>query len=64
MPGKMDIHGAWLTKSFAVFSIEPHEGAGGNCPSPRNDRLASAMIALATVRLPCTMIGGSTFGRM
>src|SRR5580698_1194905 len=63
-PGNIDIHGAWLTKSFAVLSVDPQEGAGGNCPRPRNDRLASAMIAIATVRLACTMIGGRTLGRM
>ena len=50
-------------KFLAVFSIEPQDGFGGCWPRPRNDRLASAMIAVAMVRVACTMIGGSTFGR-
>src|SRR6202030_4854279 len=62
MPGKIDIHGAWLTKSFAVFSIDPHDGAGGNCPSPRNDRLASAGIAKGTGGIACTVDAGTPVG--
>jgi len=42
----------------------PHDGAGGCWPKPRNDRLASAMIAAATVMLDWTRSGGSMFGRM
>ena len=41
----------------------PHDGAGGCWPSPRNDRLASAMIAAATVRLDWMSSGGSMLGR-
>src|SRR5690606_38006617 len=60
-PGKTDIHGACDMKFFAVFSIEPQEGLGGCWPRPRNDRLASAMMAVAMVIVACTMIGGRTF---
>ncbi len=42
----------------------PHDGAGGCWPKPRNERLASAMMAAATVMLTCTKSGGSVFGRM
>ena len=39
MPGHSAIQGAWLRKFFAVFSIEPQDGAGGCCPRPRKLRL-------------------------
>jgi hypothetical protein len=42
----------------------PQDGAGGCWPSPRNDRLDSAMIAAATVRLDWIISGGSMFGRI
>src|SRR5207244_10452811 len=42
----------------------PHDGAGGCWPSPRNDRLDSAMIAAATVRLDWIKSGGSMLGRI
>ena len=63
MPGKIDIQGAWSMKFLAVLSIEPQDGFGGCWPRPRKDRLASAMMAAAMVSVPCTRIGGSTFGR-
>ena len=40
----------------------PHEGAGGCWPSPRNDRLASAMMAAAAVRLDWMSSGGTMLG--
>jgi hypothetical protein len=40
----------------------PQLGAGGCWPRPRNDRLASAMIAAAVASVACTISGGSTFG--
>ncbi|MNL35583.1 hypothetical protein D3C87_1576240 [compost metagenome] len=61
-PGKIDIQGAWVMKFLAVFSIEPHDGVGGCRPSPRNDRLASAMMAVAMVMVACTISGGITLG--
>src|SRR5690606_2085437 len=48
-PGKIDIQGACVMKFFAVFSIEPQDGLGGCWPRPRKERLASAMMAVATV---------------
>src|SRR5690606_26548675 len=63
-PGKIDIQGAWVMKFLAVFSIEPHDGWGGCRPSPRNDRLASAMMAVAMVMVACTISGGMMLGRM
>src|SRR5690349_3156953 len=42
----------------------PHDGAGGCWPRPRNDRLDSAMIAAATVRLDWITSGGSMLGRI
>ena len=47
---------------MAVFSIEPHEGAGGCWPRPRKLKLASAMIAVATVSVACTRSGETMFG--
>src|SRR5206468_11552187 len=41
----------------------PHDGAGGCWPRPRNDKLASAMIAAATVRLDWISSGGIALGR-
>src|SRR5690606_14391818 len=63
-PGKMDIHGAWVMKFLAVFSIEPHDGLGGCRPRPKKDRLASAMMAVAIVIVACTISGGMMLGRM
>src|SRR5215472_11476370 len=42
----------------------PHDGAGGCRPRPRNDRLDSAMIAAATVRLDWITRGGSMLGKI
>ena len=64
MPGHIVIHGAWLRKFFAVFSMEPQDGAGACWPRPRKERLASAMMAVATVSVACTMMGAKTFGRI
>ena len=49
-------------KFLAVFSIEPQDGFGGCRPRPRNDRLASAMMAVAMVMVACTISGGMTLG--
>jgi hypothetical protein len=49
---------------LAVFSIDPHDGAGGCWPRPRKDRLASAMMAVATVSVACTTSGAKMFGVM
>src|SRR5262245_8262311 len=63
-PGNTAIHTALLRKRCAVLSIEPHDGAGGCWPRPRNDRLASAMIAVATEIVACTISAGRMVGRM
>ena len=44
-------------KFFAVLSMLPQLGAGGCWPRPRNDRLASAMIAAAIASVDCTITG-------
>ena len=46
-PGQIAIQGALVRKRCAELSIEPHEGAGGCWPRPRNESAASAMIAAA-----------------
>src|SRR6266478_9571633 len=58
------IHGACERKRVAVLSMLPQLGAGGCWPSPRKERLASAMIAAATARVAWTKIGAKTLGRM
>src|SRR5256885_10995643 len=63
-PGQTAIHGALVRKRWAVLSMEPHDGAGGCWPSPRNDRLASAMMAVAMEIVACTISAGMMFGRM
>jgi hypothetical protein len=45
-----------------VFNMLPQLGAGGCCPRPRNDRLASAITAAAIASVACTMSAGTTFG--
>src|SRR5678816_4303348 len=47
---------------FAVLSMLPQLGAGGCWPRPRNDRLASAMIAAAIARVDWTITGARMFG--
>jgi hypothetical protein len=51
-------------KLRASESIEPHDGAGGCTPSPRNESAASTMIAVERLNVACTMIGAVTFGRI
>src|SRR2546421_9677327 len=63
-PGHSAIHGALVRKRCAEFSMLPQEGAGGCCPSPRNDSAASAMIAAAIESVACTNSAGMIFGRM
>src|SRR5205809_19325 len=48
----------------ALLSMLPQLGAGGCCPSPRNDRLASAITAAAIASVACTMSGATMFGKM
>src|SRR5262245_14218653 len=43
-------------------SIAPHEGIGGGAPTPRNDRLASAMIAPESPKVAWTSSAGSASG--
>src|ERR1700693_3167940 len=63
-PGQTAIHGACDMKFLAVLSMLPQEGLGGCWPRPRNDRLASAMIAAAVARVAWTRIGGTMLGKM
>jgi len=42
----------------------PQDGAGGCCPSPRNDSAASAMIAAAIESVAWTNSAGMIFGRI
>src|SRR6202043_3439084 len=46
-PGHTAIQGAVERKRCAELSMLPQDGAGGCWPSPRQDRLASAMMAVA-----------------
>src|SRR5882672_11025770 len=50
-PGQIAIHGACWMKFLAVLSMLPQLGSGGCWPRPRNDRLASAIIAAAVARV-------------
>src|SRR6516225_9844057 len=63
-PGHTAIHGACERKWLAVLSMLPQLGAGGCWPRPRNDRLASAIIAAAIARVTCTTMGAAMLGRM
>src|SRR6185503_5322179 len=63
-PGHTAIHGAVVRKRCAELSIEPQDGAGGCCPSPRNESAASAMMAAAIESVACTSSAGRMFGRM
>src|SRR5262249_11920278 len=63
-PGKIASQGALLRKRCAALSMLPHEGSGGCWPRPRNDRLASEMIAVAIESEACTARLGRMFGRI
>ena len=41
----------------------PQVGVSGGMPTPRNDRIASIRIALAQMKVPCTISGATVFGR-
>ncbi len=62
MPGKVVIHHAWRRYARPPESIRPHSAVGGSAPSPRKERAAPAMIALATPNVAITTIGPSTLG--
>ena len=64
MPGKRPYHGAWWRKDRPVLSIEPHEGAGGWVPSPRNESAASSSMATAPVTAIWTTMGVSALSRI
>ena len=64
MPGKMASQGAFSMKRWALFSIEPQEGAGGCWPRPRKESEASAMMASAMESVACTSKGGAILGRI
>ena len=49
-------------KDYAAFTHQL--GAGGCTPSPRNDRIASAMIAIGIETVACTRSELTMFGRM
>ena len=40
----------------------PQVGVSGGMPMPRNDRIASSRIALAQMKVPCTISAGIVFG--
>src|SRR5580698_5173247 len=61
-PGNTASQGACDRNRCAELSIDPQDGSGGCCPSPRNDSDASAMIAAAIASVPCTSTGGTMFG--
>jgi len=63
-PGHIAIHGALVRKRCAALSMLPQDGAGGCCPSPRNDSAASAMMAAAIDNVACTSSAGMMFGKM
>jgi len=64
VPGKMAQWGAKSRLSLASKRMRPHVGMSGGNPSPRNDSDDSAMIAVATSRVPATITGPTAFGRM
>src|SRR2546430_4238972 len=63
-PGQTAIQGALVRKRWAVLSMEPHDGAGGCWPSPKKDRLASAMMAGAIEKGTRTISARRVFGRV
>src|SRR5215212_5299353 len=68
MPGKMIACCPW-TKTpkplrKASVSIAPHSGVGARAPRPRNESAATSRIAVASVRVACTMRGAVLFGSM
>src|SRR5437016_7958609 len=63
-PGHTAIHGAVPRYACAILSMDPHDGVGGCVPSPRNDSVASAVIAPAMSSEACTTIGETLLGRM
>ena len=42
----------------------PQLGMLGGVPAPRNDRIASVIIAAAAMKVPCTKSGGNVLGTM
>ncbi len=61
-PGKTASQGAVNTCAWASFSMEPQDAVGGCRPRPRKLSVDSARIALATPRVPATMMGLIEFG--
>src|SRR5207244_10778309 len=63
-PGAVATQCALTSVSRPEAIMLPHDGVGGCTPRPRNERLASSMIALPTPSAAATMTGVSAFGRM
>ena len=62
-PGKMAIQGAVvMNRRLGPLSIAPHEGVGGWIPSPRNEREASAMMAVPKDSEPRIKTGAKILG--
>ena len=63
MPGKMAIHHSPENrKLLPILIIVPSEGSVGDRPTPRNDNVASRMIASARLMVMITSTGPMTFG--
>ena len=62
-PGHQAIQGAVSRNCWAVFSIVPQLGVGGWTPRPRNERMASAMIALGIETVAWTSRALKMFGK-
>src|SRR5215472_16670924 len=61
-PGKTAVQGAIDMSVWASFSMFPQLGVGGWIPSPRNERVLSAMMAVAIPSVAATMMGASALG--
>src|SRR6185369_2950660 len=63
-PGKVEIHQAESRYSRPSWTITPHEGVGGWMPRPRNESVASRMIARASSSVATTTSDDSRLGTM
>src|SRR5690606_14845075 len=65
VPGRIASSGATWKRSWAATSMRPHSAmAGSGWPRPRKESAATSMIAVARLRVACTMVGPAALGRM
>src|SRR6056297_3925951 len=61
-PGNVATQGALCRELLASLSIAPHSGVGGCAPNRKRLKAAASRIAVAILKVVCTIKGAIAFG--